>query len=805
MDYDQALQNLSDLNSWYKQNVTDLKRNEATTRLHLIDTLLFDCLDWDRKANCVAEERLDGQYTDYSLSARQRLLIVEAKREGIYFELPVGQTKHVYSISFFRKPHPQTYSAINQAVEYCLQRGTPFGAVCNGHQLIAFLGSRTDGLPPMEGKCLVFPSLDCMHGEFFQLWQCLSKPGIQAHTLSLLLQEGGPPPPPEKMSKRLVTYPGYKGRNSLQTNLQILGELFLYDITRGADQVDFLKQCYCESGALSQYAMVSKTILQTRYSLLFEKAIGGPGISPLTSKEGVDQRALAESVSKRPIVLLGDVGVGKTSFINNFINVEAHDIVANAMVSYIDLGVRPTIVTDLRNYVADEISRQLLEVHKIDLMDTNFVNGVYYGEIQRFERGIHSELKKVDEQAYFKKKIEFLESKVSNVETHLRSSLEHISKGRKKQIIIFLDNIDQRPYEFQQEVFLIAQSIAETWPATVYVSIRPDTFYRSKVAGSLSAYHPKAFTISPPRVDKVLFKRFKYSLHLLESGKLTGLQQIQAQLTVLKQYISIIQYSFENNSELMECIDNLCGGNVRVALDFIHAFVGSGHVNTNKILSKYQETRSYLIPLHEFLRAIIYGDHEHFDPDASSIVNVFDISSVDGREHFLLLIILAQLDRWSETVGNEGYIAEASLIEFCQSLGFQSSQIEFALRRALAKKLVEIHTKVTEAEDKTSQFWRLTSVGGYYHRKLVTRFEYVDAMIVDTPIADQAIKGKISDVSRIEDRLIRGRIFLSYLKEQWNMILGQGVAFDFLPVHEAVLEQIRKIQDRLPSHGPRLF
>ena len=78
-------------------------------------------------------------------------------------------------------------------------------------------------------------------------------------------------------------------------------------------------------------------------------------------------------------------------------------------------------------------------------------------------------------------------------------------------------------------------------------------------------------------------------------------------------------------------------------------------------------------------------------------------------------------------------------------------------------------------------------------------------MIVDTPIADQALRGKVFDVSRIEDRLTRGRIFLSYLKEQWSMILGQGVAFDFLPVHEAVLEQIRKIQNRIPSQGPRLF
>jgi len=587
--------------------------------------------------------------------------------------------------------------------------------------------------------------------------------------------------------------------------LQILGDLFLQDITRGADQVDFLKHCYCESGALSQYAVVSKAILQTRYSLLFEKAVGGPTLSPLISKEGLDQQALAESVSKRPILILGDVGVGKTTFINHFIHIEARDVVANAMVFYIDLGVKPTVLPDLRKYVSDEIGKQLLEEHGIDLEETNFVHGVYHGDLQRFERGIHSELKKVDEQSFLKRKVEFLESKVNNIETHLRSSLEHISKGRRKQIIIFLDNIDQRPYEFQQEVFLLAQSIAETWPTIVYVSIRPDTFYRSKAGGSLSAYHPKAFTISPPRIDRVLFKRFDYSLYLLEAGKLANLRPIQAQLSILKTYISIIQYSFENNSELMEFIDNLCGGNVRVALDFIHAFIGSGHVNTRKILENYRDSGSYLIPLHEFLRAVIYGDHEHFDPDGSPIVNVFDISSIDGREHFLLLIMLAQLDRWSETSGSDGYIAEAPIIEFCQSLGFQAAQIQFALSRAQAKKLIEANTKLTEADNKATPFWRITSVGAYYYKKLGARFEFVDAMIVDTPITDASIRGRILHVSNIADCLLRWRILLSYLNEQWHMILGQGLAFDFAPIHEAVLEQIRRIQGRLPSNNPGLF
>jgi Fic family protein len=59
----------------------------------------------------------------------------------------------------------------------------------------------------------------------------------------------------------------------------------------------------------------------------------------------------------------------------------------------------------------------------------------------------------------------------------------------------------------------------------------------------------------------------------------------------------------------------------------------------------------------------------------------------------------------------------------------------------------------------------------------------------------------------VEDKRANGAaaLMIDVRKEQWNMILGQGVAFDFIPVHEAVLDQIRKIQDRIPSHGPRLF
>src|SRR5438045_9524837 len=69
--------------------------------------------------------------------------------------------------------------------------------------------------------------------------------------------------------------------------------------------------------------------------------------------------------------------------------------------------------------------------------------------------------KSLDEKGYALKEIEFLGGKVENRASHLRSCLEHISKGRKRQIVIFLDNIDQRPPGFQEQTFVIGQSLAE--------------------------------------------------------------------------------------------------------------------------------------------------------------------------------------------------------------------------------------------------------------------------------------------------------------------------------------------------------
>ena len=436
------------------------------------------------------------------------------------------------------------------------------------------------------------------------------------------------------------------------------------------------------------------------------------------------------------------------------------------------------------------------------------MHGVYNVALSRFDRSIYGNLRDTDRVEYEKQRIMFLESKIKATQEHLRQCLEHISKGRNKQIVIFLDNVDQRSDEFQQQAFLIGQSMAELWPAFVFVSLRPETYHRSRLEGTLSAYHAKAFTIGPPRVDRVISKRLQYAIQLLDSGligkSIEGVD-IHVDLRDLLDYLRVIEYSFQRNAELVEFVDNVCGGNIRLALDFVRVFVGSGHVDTDKMLGIYRQTGSYDVALHEFLRAVIYGDYRDYHPGYSEITNLFDIGSVDGREHFLAPVILAYLALESRASGNSGYVAAGKVGRYAQSIAFQPAQITSVLNRLLKNKLVETETKepLSARGESENLHYRITTIGSYYYQKLVGKFTYVDAMVGDTPIVDREAREKVRDEPMIIGRLSRGEHLRRYLDSQWEKMEPVSEVFDWRPISSLLKDEIELIISRVERSRPR--
>lgn len=767
--------------------------NEAQTRFHIIDKVLFECLGWDRDSNVEVEKSEHGQFTDYELG-KPRLAILEAKREGNAFSFPASTTNGLMSdLKSLMRMNGDIKEAIEQAQDYCGKRGVPIAIVSNGHQYIMFLASRQDGVSVFEGRAVVFRSLQHMLDNFEKAWQLMSSAGIKERNIFSYLSSGNSGIP-SKLSSKLAVFPSVRYTSEMQASLRQLSELFLQDVVENNEvEESFFKECYCESGAISSYALLSKNILETRYASLFSEGERAPHLQSVKERKNRDNFTpdiLAESIARRPIVLLGDVGVGKTSFVKNLIYNSAYEAFQRAVYIYIDLGSKAALTEDIRSFVLKEIERQLFAKYNIDVNDYHFIKGVYSSEIHRFSNGIWGKKKESEPALYETKLIEMLERHNQDVDEHLRRSIESYSKSSKRQIIIFLDNADQRDFEVQQATFIISQELAKNWSATVFVSVRPQTFFKSKRSGALTAYPNKIFTISPPRIDMVIEKRLQFALQMSE-GKIPveTLNYLTVNSSSLTLFIKALLTSLSENSDLYLFLANITGGNIRAAIEFVTGFIGSPNVDAVKIIDLMKAGEKYIIPLHEFTKSALLGDYSHYNPETSLAMNVFDVASADCSEHFLVPILLAYLDSSGSHKDQDGFCVSSMIFEELQNIGFTSVQIEAALRRTSNKKLIETAQRVTFEEDGNGMLigempssFRLTTIGAYHLRRWIGVFTYLDAMVFDTPIFEKQARENISvDLNSlsINSRFNRAVEFRAYLLKAWQDFRSKPMYFNF--------------------------
>lgn len=771
----------------------DTDFNEAQTRFHVIDRVLFECLGWCRETEVEIENSENQKFTDYELGKPNRLAILEAKREGIQFEIPAGTAKKlVTDLRSITRVSGEAEKAIVQVQAYCSQRGTPVAIVSNGKQFIAFLGSRLDGVNFLDGKALVFDSLQCLKDNFDRAWQMLSAEGIKEKRINRFLT-AGEEQPPSKLSSRLASYPKARYPSDIQSTLRYLSDLFLQDAMQSLEiEYKFFEECYCESGALSQYALLSKNILEARYASLFNESEPHPHLARVKSKkkDNFTPEILAEAISKRPIVLLGDVGVGKTSFIKNLMYNSAHEEFKTALYIYIDLGSKAALTDDLRVFVLNEIERQLNDKYQVDPYEYGLIQGVYAAEINRFSRSMWGGKKNSDPDLYETKLIENLEELSAEKDQHLKRTIGYYAKTTKKQIIVCLDNADQRDFEVQQSSFVISQELAQDWNATVFVSVRPQTFFRSKRSGALNAYPNKVFTISPPRIDKVIEKRLLFALSMAE-GTMTGDANhgftVNAESLAL--FLRALLSSLRDNSDLLEFLSNITGGNIRAAIEFVTGFIGSPGVDAEKIIDTMAEEGRYRIPLHEFTKQALLGEYSHYSSNTSIAMNVFDIFHSDTNEHFLSSTVLAFLDLDGKHRDNDGFCLTNCLFLEMQNIGFTSEQIEKNLRRSTNKKLIEASQRVTFEEDVNGALigdmpssFRITSSGAYHLHRWIGQFSYLDAMVFDTPILNAVDRESLLENLEslaIDVRYERTLEFKNYLLECWKKFSQAPSYFDF--------------------------
>ncbi len=221
----------------------------------------------------------------------------------------------------------------------------------------------------------------------------------------------------------------------------------------------------------------------------------------------------------------------------------------------------------------------------------------------------------------------------------------------------------------------------------------------------------------------------------------------------------------------MEFLENVSNGNIREALGYLEAYIGSPHVNLRHMLEVLEKEGAslFVIPLQDLVRSVLLGDSEFYDPRRSPVGNLFDITSPSRAEHVLCPILVEYTQTCGSELGSDGYVEFADLYDYVQPFGFSIDSISDALERAVNSRFIT-RSGFDRRDRRQPRAYRVAPCGVYATRKLARLFTYIDAVIDDTPIADPAFFSTLNPMSHTREigaRLRRAERFVEYLTEGW--------------------------------------
>ena len=787
--------------------------NEAQNRFQFVDRLFLECLGWEHNAVKVEDRDANGGKADYSLGRPTRA-VVEAKREAKLFDLPAGiQPNKIVKIANLIDCCKNFKEVFEQIVPYCAMRGASTAIICNGPQLVIF-PVLVPGVDLIDGECYVFNGFRAYLSNFSILWNLLSPEAIEENRAYNRLSLHRNPRLPPKASIAITEPTRYRYRSELQEHLRDISTLLLDGLEADPQfKTEFFSQCYVRTDANSRHLMLSKRIIDARYKRVSDNGVVPIALDAVAALDGQGSFQLKEAAavtffSSKPLVVVGDVGVGKTTFFENIFKGLDDSEKAETYFIHINLGEKASLASDIKAYVMDAIAKVLRDVYHVDNNSVDFVNSIYYTELQAFDRQPNGKLKGLDDVAYIKARVQFLNDLMARRDSHLHATLGHLAKGRKKKVLLIIDNADQRSYQTQQDAFLIAQELAATRNLLVFIALRPSTFYESKMTGSLSGYQNRLLTISPPPADQVIEKRLSFAIKIATGDLFPGaFSSLRLAFDDGVVFFKATLRSVRSNDDIKQFLSNITGGNTRAVIELVTGFCGSPNVDSEKIIRIERDEGDYKVPLHEFTKHALLGDYAYYNELSSNVAcNVYDVSTTDPREHFLASMIVGYLAGPTSARDRDGYISGSAIIVEIVTLGFTGEQIRFWLRKLANKRLIEtphahFREVVVSEEESTDAFhFRATSVGIYHIRHWAGTFSFLDATSTDTPIFDPDVRGAISQLASSFDILPRFRkteAFRGYLLGEWHKANFKTNYYDFATVVQVGNQSFQDVERAL--------
>ncbi len=756
--------------------------SEADTRHQIIDSILHDVLSWPR-ASVTCEPYIDPGYADYVLlgHSESQLLFVEAKKEGISFELP-NRYVHSHDAQFIKIATLMTdeniSAALLQVQNYCINSGCEYAAITNGHQWIIFKTFERHA-DWRTLQAIVIPSLSYFDEHFTKAINLFGYSAITEHA-SLCNTLGG-----AHSQRRAIFHPKSRvpeynheiHQNYLATCLRPLAERYLGVMSANDDK--FMEQCYVSvrdyHASITGVTQIIRDCLTPyfkNYNVreFFDDGRGGELGKRIASN-------LRERKTREVVILFGGKGSGKSTFIKKLLyHRPPKELRENATIAVVDLIECPEDKQQIENETARQLIAELDKDHVLQTDRDSLLSTLFS---DRYELARKQTLAGLNPQGdVYNSQLNILFSEWLKDWQYCAVRLADYWKKKQRGTIVILDNTDQYAPAMQDYCFTLAQQIASLVDGLVVIAMREERFYESKLHGTLDAFQNNGFHLSSPPAQFVFVKRLGYMLRILDDINVAQKTSPSLSATTnndAKQLFRMLIGEFRRrNSHLSQFLRACSHGNMRLSLDMFRQFLLSGYTKVDEMIS----TGGWTLQIHQVLRPMMIPNRLFYDESLSSIPNAYQVRSDTTGSHFTALRILDYASAGMSPL-NPSFIPISRLKGLFASRYNMMDDFCRNIDKFLRVGVLEANNRLDQYSDAVDMI-KITPYGYYLKDTLSGMFSYLDLVCLDCGIHDEGVAHSLANMAkeefsllfngkrgeRIELRLNRVALFINYLCQE---------------------------------------
>lgn len=440
--------------------------------------------------------------------------------------------------------------------------------------------------------------------------------------------------------------------------------------------------------------------------------------------EDLDKDRLRATVlevsSDRPVLFVGNVGLGKTTFLKFLFQIDLCEKVVPVFVDFKGCRNDPL---EIKLYVMRSLDHYLSQY----VANTQGVLNALFELAQPGHAAMINNIGMSDAQDADRLRSRAILKLTSDIDNFNRIRLRYLAGTTGKKVLLIFDNVDH----FENSAFIqtaLSEGLAQVAmmdSCAFIMAIRDYNLGSAYQHSGFGAFQFTTIRVYHPNIDELIRQRSQYGRSRLEqltgSDRTIQVGSARIDAATFLTFVGLLIKSLAHK-DVLDVLRGISGENNRRLLRTVQTLFAA------EIVRRYGRTGRMFFSRYDVIELILKAGQTHYWPPEyhidSTVVNVFESESPGSYQNNLVRVRILEACRLKSGRGTKKEICR-----LLAQLGYKQELVETAIDQLVEQNLLQSGgSKALESLEDGIFYYDLSSVGRYYLEHLIWEMRYAGAM-----------------------------------------------------------------------------